>query len=42
MGTEYDATQKGAKYLDMIQFDEEWQCYRDTFGHPGQSLKDFL
>ena len=40
--TEYGITKKGDKYLEMIEIDEEWQCYKDAIGSPGKSIKDLL
>ena len=40
--TEYGITKKGDKYLEMIDFDEEWQCYRDVIGMPGKSITELL
>lgn len=40
--TEYEITKKGDKYLEMVQFDDDWLCYRDKFGNPGASIKRLL
>ncbi|MFO1422443.1 MAG: hypothetical protein U1F70_02145 [Candidatus Competibacteraceae bacterium] len=40
--TEYKITNKGDKYLEMVEFDSEWKCYRDKFGHPGDSIRRLL
>ncbi|NKQ40250.1 MAG: hypothetical protein HF962_01605, partial [Sulfurovum sp.] len=42
MVTEYGITKKGEKYLEMIDLDDEWKCYRDVIGLPGKSIKELL
>lgn len=42
MQTEYKITNKGDKYLEMVEFDEQWKCYRERFGHPGASIRSML
>lgn len=42
MQTEYKITNKGDKYLEMVEFDDKWECYRNEFGHPGNSIKRML
>jgi len=42
MVTEYGITKKGEKYLEMIDLDNEWKCYRDVIGLPGKSIKELL
>ncbi len=40
--TEYEITKKGEKYLELVEIDEEWKCYRDVCGEPGKSIKAAL
>lgn len=40
--TEYKITMKGDKYLEMVEFDPQWECYRKKYGQPGDSIQRLL